>query len=244
MSMLAADAPARQNEAPTAEVLKLLKDEDSCKAIEFIQSLGEPAKVAEAYSNLVQGLYEKKNVAAMITIGRAGVQFCLTIAQQLAKSDEKKSAWFRQNAQVMSFNLAANCWPGWGEEGIVLSPADLAFGFDMARLDLRLATEMKYPLLKLSNSNWIAGAHCMAAGKYADALAWFGKSRQHAEEAKAADQAEMVKGYAGITEILAGKEEGKAHFAAALEKLKASKGEDAKFFADQIQSVLKVFTGK
>jgi tetratricopeptide (TPR) repeat protein len=210
--------------------------------VEYIQSLSESTAVAQAYSYLVIDLFSNKKVREMIFIGRAGIQYCLTKSQELSQANKKKADWFRTNAQIMSFNLAANTWPGWGDEGISLSKEDQEFGLEMAFLDLRLATELNYPAPKISNSYWIIGAQSMALKKYEEAFAAFEEARKKALEAGDEDQLWMIKGYTAITEIMAKKENGQTHFDEAVKFLKTSTGEDAQFFAQQLESVLKQFS--
>ena len=42
----------------------------------------------------------------------------------------------------MAYNVAANCWPGWGDEGVVIEAAHIDVGLELAMLSLRLVEEL------------------------------------------------------------------------------------------------------
>jgi hypothetical protein len=72
----------------------------------------------------------------------------------------------RQRAKHLAYNAGSFTWPGWREAEIDPSPADLAFGMDCARLNLRLAIELNRPPMGLSKAHWLIGAHAMALGDF------------------------------------------------------------------------------
>jgi len=223
----------------------LLDRGDTFLAIEHVLGLGDDRVVAVRFFQLAGDLYGKaKNVKAMVAVGRAGVQHCLAASRRLRAEDPKKARVYRSLAQQMSYNLAANTWPGWDDKGIVIDRSDMRFGLDMARLDLRLATELKYPAIKISNGHWMVGAQEMALGRYDGAKASFEKARAKAAEAGEADHEWMCKGYGALAAMLAGDESASDRFDAAVKALKAMGKDDATFFASQLETALVVFTRK
>jgi hypothetical protein len=227
-----------------AEISQLLKGHDSFVAIERIEADMDEKTVARRYFNLVVDLYSAKQVADMVTVGRAGMQYMLSHARAYAGKDEEAATWFLNLAQMSSFNLASNLWPGWGDEGITLTAEQQALGYDMARLDLRLVQEMKLPAEKLSTATWIVGVHQLAARDYAQAKATLAQSKEHAIKSGSKDTPLMVEGYIAIAEILEGKDvdAGRKRLAAAAKELEQLKTEDATFYIQQHQDVLKVFS--
>ena len=227
--------------AVTDKVLELVKERDSFAGIEYILGLGEDAAVAKVFAEVMCELHSKKAIAAEIAIGRAGIQYCLTIGQTLRDKDLKRSIAMREMARQISYNLAANLWPGWAEEGVVLGSGDLATGLELAKLDLRLIEETESPPKKRSNGHWLIGAQLIAAGQYMEALSHLESARQYADKAADTDHLNMIKGYIGLAEILGKRPEGKQHFDSAVAELSKSQGEDGKFFADQLRTASKVF---
>ena len=237
------DAKAERN-ALAAQVSKLLDEKDSFVAIEHIEAGDDVKAVGRRYFYLVMDLYSQKEVAHMITVGRMGIHYLLTQSRAHAGKDEKATASFNKLPQMTSFNLAANLWPGWGDEGIAITKEQQAFGFDMALLDLRLAEQMNLPCGKLSTATWAIGIHHVAAGRYAEGKATLTKAREHAQASGSEETTLMVEGYIAIAEILEGKNLGigRKRLAATKQALEKLGTEDAKFYARQHEDVLKVLS--
>ncbi|MHC5038078.1 MAG: hypothetical protein ACYTHM_12245 [Planctomycetota bacterium] len=226
------------------KVKTLLAENDSFTAIEFVNGLGDPWTVVQRHFALILDLYYKeKNLGAIITMGRAGIQYALTKSQELAKTDGEIAKKFRSAAQKMSFNLASFTWPGWDEKGITISKAQMAFGLDMARLDLRLVRELKLDAIKESTALWVLGAQHLALRDLSSAKQAFENARAKAREGKNAESEWMCHGYIAVTDILAktAETEGRKAFDQALAELEKLGTEDAKFYRKQLQDVLKVF---
>jgi len=68
----------------------------------------------------------------------------------------------RSTAKGLAYDVGSLTWPGWEEPGIDPTPEDLAFGRECARLNLRLAIELKKPALKISMAYWLVGADALA----------------------------------------------------------------------------------
>lgn len=226
------------------EVKSLLSESDSFEAVAFINGLGDPLDVAKRYANLANDLYsEEKSVEAMITIGRAGLQYCLTKAQELADRDTETADKLKSVAKVISFNLAANTWPGWGDEGIAISRQDLLAGLDAAKLNLRIVKELNEGPVPLSISHWAIGAQHVALGDYDKALQAFASSKDMAAKGENEGGVWLAEGYMGIAKILAGsKEEGNQQMEEAIAGLQKLGTDDATFFVDQLKTALRVFS--
>jgi hypothetical protein len=228
-----------------AEVKKLLAESDSFKVIEYINARGEPVEVGMAYLNLAMDFYwNEKAVPEMVTIGRAGIQYCLTKAQDLDKDDPETAKKLRGIAKPLAYNLGAFTWPGWGDEGITLTATDIAAGFDAAKLDLRLAQELKRGPEIEANSYWLLGAHRLSAGQPGAALEAFETELAKAQEADDKAGKLLALGYIGIAKIVEGtdKDDGRAKFDEAVKGFEESGLEDADFFCKQLNDVLKFFT--
>ena len=134
-----------------------------------------------------------------------------------------------------------NIWPGWDEDGIELSASDVAMGLDAAKVNLRLAIELKRDAGPMSKAHWILGAHYLAAGKLDIARAHFEKSGTFAAEADSESGVLLAEGYGVVTDCVESpNDEGlNSDLTDIQEKLKPL--EDGGFLAEQMTTALKVF---
>jgi hypothetical protein len=143
-------------------ILQLLREGDSFAAIERVQVEGTPLEIAARYQNLVSNLYWKAHdLSRVVTVGRAGILYCL--GQSLVSKSPEEIETLRSIAKGLAFDVGSFTWPGWEEPGIDPTAADLALGMDCARLNLRLAIELKKPADRLSMAHWLVGAQALAA---------------------------------------------------------------------------------
>lgn len=226
------------------KVKMLLKEHDTFKAIEYINDQGEPQTVAKIYSNLVNDFYWKeKALTEVITFSRAGIQYCLTKVQEIAKDDVEKAVQLKTTAKIISYNLASYTWPGWDEKGISISQFDLSVGLDAAKLNLRLAFELKKGAVPLSMAYWVLGAQYLALRNYDEAIKAFTSSKEKAEEANDKMNDLLASGYIGVTKIILGsqKVEGGKELDKAIKEFKELNTEDSEFYIEQLKTVLKIF---
>jgi len=224
------------------KVKTLLDSTDSYQAIDFINSLGEPDSVAQIYSSLILDFYWKeKNLPAVITIARAGIQYSLSQAEEFELTDPIRAKEIKRKARIISYNLASFTWPGWDEKGIPVGHSDILIGLDAARLNLRLVKELNEGDDKLSVAYWGLGAQLMALQKYNEANSAFAQSKAHARFAGDRMNELLADGYIAINKILSGDENGKKLLGSAIKELEQMKNEDADFFIGQFNTVLNVF---
>ena len=226
-------------------VYTLMESGDSFQAMEFIETQGTPHEVANTYFHLVFGLYYKKHdVARMLFIGRAGIQYCLAQAQSAEKQELADK--LRQSAKGMAYNLSSFTWPGWNESGITVTRSDMMAGLDAARLNLRLAQELKRGPGALGGAHWMLGAQHLAFGDSQLALDEFARAVEHFRQASKDDSEQMARGYIGIAKLTVERSgaEGKAKVAAAIGALNEMDTEDAKFYAQQLESVAEFFQNR
>ena len=228
-----------------SELQSLLRTADSFTAIEHLQRHGTPAEIAARYEALLSDLYWKAHdLPAAITIGRAGILYCLT--QSLAPGTAPHSAHhLRSIAKGLAYDLGSFTWPGWEEPGINPMPADLAVGRDCAQLNLRLALELKRSPERLSMSHWLIGAHALAARDFAQAEQSF---RQAQEVLPVTDPAAQSMhpcnhGYLAIAQLCQNPADAAAEkrLAEIMTHLGARADDDAKTYLPQLQSARRLF---
>jgi len=227
------------------EILTICREQDSFRAIAQIEATHVPSFVAKSYSQLVQDLYYRaKDVPLMLMIGRAGVQYALLEARRCDRVDPTQARELRAMAKGMAYNLSANCWPGWNEPGIVISPDELEHGYDLARLNLHLAHELQLPPDKLAGAYWLIGAHQLAAEDTVAALDSFEQSAKLYDEAAQVDSQQMALGYVGITEMqsTATHSVGQDRLNSAINALVTRDTDDSRFFAKQLADVAKFYS--
>ena len=228
-----------------ASVKKMVDENDSYGAIEMIQEKGDFEEIAQRYEYLVRDLYwQEKAVHAILPIARAGIQYCLTKANELAEKDSAGAHKMVDYAKIISYNLSSFTWPGWDEKDIVITDEALVAGLEAAMLNVRLAERLGANPAQLSNSYWAIGAQYMAMKEYAQAKTAFESAVAYAQKAGGKDAELMNHGYVVITRILEGtdKEKAQADFDKTVKALQDIGTDDSKFFANQLVSVLKFFT--
>lgn len=219
------------------ELLALARGVDLFAAIERISNGPDPEHAAALFAQLAKRLYSiEKNVSAAVATRRAGIQFCLCSA-----ADATKRQVLRGHAKALAFNLGADTWPGWGDEGIVINASDLDAGFDAARLNLRLARELERGPLAESKGHWLVGAHQLARAEDDAAITAFLLARERARDAADSNNELLNAGYAALVGTLQGRVEAQTEFLSVVEHFQSRAGEDAPFFAEQLEKALAIF---
>ncbi len=225
------------------QTLKLAAEGDTFQAFDFLESRNQPRQVVELYSEFVRRIYaEKKDIPLMLAFGRQGISVALRDAKALQATDRETSLALQGIAKSIAYNLGSNTWPGWDEPGIILTRSDIALGVDAAVLNLRLGTELRRSPEAMGNAYWLVGAQHLAGGRTALALEAFGAAKVEFAKASKPDYVLMTTGYLALTRQLveetrvAGTEE----LQRALAELQQSPSDDAKFFAEQIQTAERV----
>jgi hypothetical protein len=105
--------------ADIEEALRLTGAGELDAACRLIETTGDPAAIASAYNGFAQALYRRnKDVQRMIDVGRRGISYALDHAARLATDGPATAAGLRESAKTIAFNVGANTWPGWGDEGV------------------------------------------------------------------------------------------------------------------------------
>ena len=144
-------------------------DLDAMRSV--LEADANAAEVAQRYADVAQALYrERKNVTQMLAVAKAGIAYCLDAAERAAATDPVAAATLKTKAKVIAYNAAANSWPGWGDEGIVIAPSHIEDGLDLAQQSLELVGDLKLGHRQVGTSQWLVGALHLAAGRGDDAI--------------------------------------------------------------------------
>ena len=219
-------------------LLALADEADLFLIVEQISRDPDPEAAAAQFAQLARRLYgQPKHLSAAIAIARAGIQYCLC-----HPVDVEKRVMLRARAMAMAFNLGANTWPGWGD-AVERTASDLDAGLDAARLNLRLAQELAKGPLAESRGHWLIGAQLLARGSDDAAVLEFGHARELASAARDLDNELLMRGYAALVGARRDDSEAHAEFSRSVQALKErTASEDAKFFAEQLETALTIFT--
>ena len=106
--------------------------------------------------------------------------------------------------QRMTFNAAADCWPGWGVSDKPIDPNHLLAARDLAERSLDLVQELELGPARLGTGAWLVGAFDLALGRYDEAIDIFRGARRNYLAASAPGLVLLTDGYVAIARQLAG----------------------------------------
>ena len=215
------------------EALRLAAEDGLDAACQTIEAAGDAIVVASAYKDFIQALYrEQKNVQQMLDAGRRAIGFALDQADS-AKTEEP--ARLKQIAAMISYNIGANTWPGWGD-AVDISADQRHAGREMAALSLRLVQELKLGPPKLGGRHWLIGAHHIAERRLEPALAALEAAARAFAEAGDRPSEMMTRGYCALARKLSPNQRPAAQMELdeVLRRLGQEASKSAVFYRDQI----------
>jgi hypothetical protein len=219
--------------SPISLALQRVEARDFAGAQRCLESENDSETVGEHYAQLTKILYGKnKDVAGMLALGRAGVDYQLRQAERVAADDAALSARLRTAAKTLAFNVAANSWPGWGDDGVAIEAADIEAGLQLAKLSLGLVRELALGQHQHGNAFWLVGALDLAANRTEAAVASFDQARACSLSAGEQPEALLADGYRaiavgeGLDDVIA--------------QLLQGGSKKAKFFADQLRTAARI----
>jgi hypothetical protein len=229
---------------PSATVdfaLASIRSGDLTSAIGRVES-DDAEQVSANYTRLIKILYgQHKDVTNMAAVGKAAVRYHLRqseLARDVAATVKLKTA-----AKTLAYNVAANCWPGWGDEGVVIEASHIDAGLELAMLSLRLVEELGLGPQKLGNARWLVGALQLAAGRLDASLSSFGQARDASESIGEKTNVLLADGYRAIAHRQA--PDRADHSARELDdvidRLMADGSKQARGFADQLRTAARIF---
>jgi hypothetical protein len=229
------DDPAQER---AAEALQIASTRGLAAACESIETGRDPLAVAAAYNDFAQALYRRNmDVQGMIDAGHRGINFAIDHAARIESDDPKTAAGLKDAARKISFNIGANAWPGWGDEGIEISADQRTAGLEAAELSLRLVEELNLGPRQTGKASWLVGAHHIAACRPEAALAALDNAARAFASAGDPPSELMARGYCALARKLCPETRGSAQ--AELDEVLRCLGQDgskaATFYRSQIE---------
>jgi hypothetical protein len=164
--------------SPVALALEHIASGDLAGARHCLERESDCVKVSGHYAEVTKILYARnKDVRSMLALARAGIDYHLHAAERVAADDAALAITLRTAARTLAFNVSANSWPGWGDDGVVIAAADIEDGLQLAKLSLELVQELALGQQQLGTAFWLVGAFDLAAGRTDAALASFDRAR-------------------------------------------------------------------
>lgn len=234
--MASADEQGDKMILKDVEVFLKNNDLDSVKS--YMEKLGDNFKVAEAYDNLVKNLYwADKGATNLIKVGKIGVDFCL---ENVSKEPNETLKYdLKSWAKTIAYDVGANSWPFWGDEGVVITKEDMREGLKFSLLNLKLGIELNKPKNKIAMAYWLVGAHYLAQSELEQSKENFEKSKEISLEIKDELYVILADGFLSIVQIKQiENEENRKAFDLVVKKLQDLNTEDSKFYAQQLKTVL------
>jgi Mg-chelatase subunit ChlI-like protein len=202
-----------------------------------LEANADAVEVSQRYADLAQALYnQRKGVAQMVAVAKAGIQYCLDAAARLASKDPSAAETLKNNAKVIAFNAAANSWPGWGDEGVVIKQTDIQEGTDLATRSLKLVEQLKLGHDQLGNAHWLIGALHLAASRSGDAITALTCARESFSAGANRISELMALGYLALARKRQGVPEGPNELEQVCKELQKDGSQDAIAYVQQLRT--------
>ncbi|HXW70795.1 MAG TPA: hypothetical protein VEK34_05060 [Methylocella sp.] len=208
-------------------------------ALEELIDTADRVATVNFHGELAAWLYNcQKNPDAMLVCGKAGVHIGLRNVDTGSFADKELDRRLKLAVQVLANNVAANCWPGWGDEGIVLTTQHVKEGLALAETSLTIVQELGPSLEQLAKGHWLIGALQFSAQDHQAALTSFDLAEKANVDAENRVGALMNRGYRFL--VLKRSSETEKEAAAELDKILSDLSEDgskpAQFFVQQLRT--------
>ena len=131
-----------------------------------------------------------------------------------------------------TYNVAADCWPGWSVPTTAPDPQILAAGLNMARHSHGLVMKLGLGPIQEGTGTWLVGAFELALGRHAQARDAFAQARESYIAAKAPGLAMLTEGYLAIVD---------GDVESVCARIAVSGFEDGSEWIEQLRTAAKVF---
>lgn len=216
------------------------------RVFKTIESQGEAASVCDLYDQLVRDLYwADKGPKNLIPVGFRGIEFCLSKAKEIEGTNKALAEDFKSKAKTISFDIAANSWPGWGDAGVTVLKPEMEKGLEAAKLNLSLALELNKPLDKIATAHWLKAALELSLQDYNFALNSIEQSLEYSRKANDLTPIAFGTGFKGLIYLAKGdQDQGNRFFGEGIQMLKDIGDDSAKGYLAQLETAKSIFLGR
>lgn len=225
------------------EVLRIREKDGLFGGLEWLAEQSDTVEVLKTFNELVLHAYwQERDLSSVLAFGCAGVQYGLRTASLVDGKSRSLALQLRSMVKSIAYNIASFTWPGWDEEGILISQDDLVVGLDASRLNRRLAEALEKGDTALSRADWILGAHYLASEQPQKAAEAWESALRYAKSANSRSDELLVQGYLQILRLI--ESPGDPAARSAYDDIKSqlgtlTYGEDC---VDQLETARRVFT--
>lgn len=198
-------------------------------------------------SELVAGLENQARAArrsgepvAILDAATAAIDAIEPLAGDGSNEEQRRAL---SAAQRITFNAAADCWPGWSVTAPAVDEPTLVRALELSRRSARLVEQLGLGGVQQGTAAWLSGAFELALGRLAEASASFAVAHRHYAAAGAPGLVLLTQGYSAIVERLApasGADGGKG-FEQVCAEIAAGGFEDGAAWIEQLRTALQVF---
>ncbi|MDH2383784.1 hypothetical protein [Bradyrhizobium sp. CER78] len=144
-------------------------------------------------------------------------------------------------AQRLTFNAAADCWPGWSVSDRPIDPDHLLAARELAERSLRLVERLELGPMRVATGIWLVGAFDLALGRYDEASRLFGDARGQYGAANAPGLVLLVDGYSAIVRHVGKRTAGGNDLDQVCARIAAGGFKDGDEWIAQLRTALEVF---
>jgi len=219
-----------------------LHNVDTFAAVSHLVGQRDPFTVATDFNDLIKYLYwEEKDLPSAIAMGRAGIQYGLSAATEVEQVNPEAAEEIRLKVRALAYNVASFAWPGWDEQGIAPNETNIAFGYDAAKLLIRMCQEMDAEPIKMARAWWLLGGYQLAVGKRARAQQSYDQSAEQAAVSDARSEQLLAQAFSILAQSAQGvaRMELSGQFTEVIEAL--SQEEHGAEFVEQVETASRVF---
>jgi hypothetical protein len=182
----------------------------------------------------------------MLFVAKAAVRYQLGQSELARHGDPALATRLKTAAKSLAYNVAANCWPRWGEEGVAIDAGAIEEGLELARLSLQLVGELKLGARPLGSAFWLVGALNLAARRPDAAKEAFLKSREWFASGGLVLQTLLLQGYQAMALGSGphGDEIAATRLQDAIDALVLDGSKEGRFFAAQLITAAQVLTSQ
>ena len=195
-----------------------------------------PENLAAAQQAVTGTFYwEKKDLAAYLGMSQALLDLALLKAEQA--DDAELAVHYRDCAIRNLYNISSMTWPGWDEEGIEISEADLETGLKAARLNVEMAAADDLPPQRRQMGLWMLGVQLLASGLHEEAEQILNQQKALLKANELPGSA-VTEGYLVLIKDLAN---GSSEVDQAVAALKASEDKDTAQQGEFLETAARIF---